>query len=149
MRGSGIDRTAKPSGDGCLECLASGGWWLHLRRCAACGHVGCCDSSPEQHASRHAREHGHPVTTSFEPNEDWSTNMTPGRCLQVRRCPLRFRTLPRSQFPVQLAKYHRLGKHDFTEESTLVVRSSSSEKRSRVEFSWRPAAPLCQRSTAL
>ena len=67
----GIDDTAKPSGDGCAECSASGGWWFHLRRCAQCGHVACCDSSPGQHASRHFAQTGHPVITSFEPGEDW------------------------------------------------------------------------------
>lgn len=66
-----IDPSATPSGAGCVECLASEGWWFHLRRCARCGHVGCCDSSPSQHASRHAAEHGHPVVRSFEPGEDW------------------------------------------------------------------------------
>jgi hypothetical protein len=67
----GMNPASKPSGDGCAECLSSGGWWLHLRRCAECGHIGCCDSSPSQHASRHAREHGHPIAASFEPGEDW------------------------------------------------------------------------------
>lgn len=66
-----IDPTVPPSGTGCVECLASGGWWFHLRRCARCGHVGCCDSSPSQHASRHAVELEHPVVQSFEPGEDW------------------------------------------------------------------------------
>ena len=66
-----INPAATPSGDGCVECLAAGGWWFHLRRCAACGHIGCCDSSPGQHASRHAAHAGHPVITSFEPGEDW------------------------------------------------------------------------------
>lgn len=66
-----IDPTVPPSGTGCVECLTSGGWWLHLRRCAACGHIGCCDSSPNQHASRHAVEAGHPIARSFEPDEDW------------------------------------------------------------------------------
>jgi Zn-finger in ubiquitin-hydrolases and other protein len=60
-----------PSGPGCVECLASDGWWAHLRRCAACGHVGCCDSSPSQHATAHFRATGHPVMQSFEPGEDW------------------------------------------------------------------------------
>jgi hypothetical protein len=60
-----------PSGTGCVECLASEGWWFHLRRCAECGHVGCCDSSPGQHASAHADGAGHPVIRSFEPGEDW------------------------------------------------------------------------------
>ncbi len=67
----GIDPGAKPSGDGCAECLASGGWWLHLRRCALCGHVGCCDASPGQHTSHHHAETGHPFVASFEPGEDW------------------------------------------------------------------------------
>lgn len=68
---SPIDPSVPPSGPGCVECLATGGWWFHLRRCATCGHVGCCDSSPSQHASRHAAEAGHPVVRSFEPGEDW------------------------------------------------------------------------------
>lgn len=66
-----IDPTVAPSGTGCVECLATGGWWFHLRRCARCGHIGCCDTSPSQHASRHAAEEGHPVIRSFEPGEDW------------------------------------------------------------------------------
>lgn len=66
-----IDPTKEPSGTGCVECDAGGGWWLHLRRCAECGHIGCCDNSPAQHASAHARETGHPVIASFEPGEDW------------------------------------------------------------------------------
>lgn len=73
----GIDPSVPPSGDGCVECLAGegAGWWYHLRRCAACGHIGCCDSSPAQHATRHARTSGHPYLTSFEPGEDWFWNV--------------------------------------------------------------------------
>ena len=66
-----IDPTTPPSGDGCLDCDASGSWWVHLRRCAACGHVGCCDSSLNRHARRHFVETGHPIIQSFEPGEDW------------------------------------------------------------------------------
>lgn len=66
-----IDVEATPSGPGCQECTAADGWWVHLRRCAACGHVGCCDSSPEQHATAHFRESGHRIVQSFEPGEDW------------------------------------------------------------------------------
>jgi hypothetical protein len=67
-----IDPTVPPSGPGCVECLATpDGWWFHLRRCAACGHVGCCDSSPSQHASHHAADVGHPIAQSYEPGEDW------------------------------------------------------------------------------
>ncbi|EOM77466.1 hypothetical protein DW322_09035 [Rhodococcus rhodnii] len=67
----GIDPTAPPSGTGCAECLAADGWWLHLRRCAQCGHVGCCDNSPQQHGTKHARATGHPFIASFEPGEEW------------------------------------------------------------------------------
>ncbi|WP_344344620.1 UBP-type zinc finger domain-containing protein [Agrococcus versicolor] len=66
-----VDATMPPSGTGCAECEQSGGWWVHLRRCAACGHVGCCDSSPSQHATAHWSATGHPVMQSFEPGEDW------------------------------------------------------------------------------
>ena len=66
-----IDPTVPPSGPGCLECTASGGWWFHLRRCATCGHIGCCDSSPSQHATAHYRETGHRIIRSFEPGETW------------------------------------------------------------------------------
>lgn len=67
----GIDPEVAPSGTGCLECDAGGGWWVHLRRCAQCGHIGCCDSSPGQHATAHFQTSGHPIVQSFEPGEDW------------------------------------------------------------------------------
>ncbi|MGB7818972.1 MAG: UBP-type zinc finger domain-containing protein [Ornithinibacter sp.] len=67
----GVDLAVPPSGPGCVECTEAGGWWVHLRRCAACGHVGCCDSSPGQHASAHAAGGGHPIMRSYEPGEDW------------------------------------------------------------------------------
>jgi hypothetical protein len=67
----GINPDVEPREIGCVECLASGGWWLHLRRCAECGHIGCCDASPSQHATRHFHQSGHPVIASFEPGEDW------------------------------------------------------------------------------
>jgi uncharacterized UBP type Zn finger protein len=57
---------------GCEECLATGGWWVQLRMCQACGHIGCCDSSPNRHASAHARDAGHPIIRTAEPGEDWS-----------------------------------------------------------------------------
>jgi hypothetical protein len=69
-----LDPAVPPSGPGCVECLESEGWWFHLRRCARCGHVGCCDSSPSQHASRHAAEAAHPIVRSYEPGEDWFWN---------------------------------------------------------------------------
>jgi len=60
-----------PSSDGCEECLRIGGWWVHLRLCLTCGKVGCCDSSPNRHASKHAGDAGHPIIRSLEPGEDW------------------------------------------------------------------------------
>jgi hypothetical protein len=67
----GIEESSVPSGTGCAECTEAGGWWVHLRRCAQCGHIGCCDSSPSQHATAHWRSTGHPVVRSYEPGEDW------------------------------------------------------------------------------
>ena len=61
----------EPSGDGCVECTASGGWWLNLRMCQTCGHVGCCDSSPGKHATAHHHETAHPLVRSYEPGQDW------------------------------------------------------------------------------
>jgi uncharacterized UBP type Zn finger protein len=58
--------------DGCEECLADGGKWLHLRICLECGHVGCCDSSPGKHATRHSNATEHPIMRSLQPGEDWS-----------------------------------------------------------------------------
>lgn len=60
-----------PSAGGCEDCLRTGGRWVHLRLCMTCGHVGCCDTSPNRHASAHARESGHPIVRSFEAGEDW------------------------------------------------------------------------------
>jgi uncharacterized UBP type Zn finger protein len=60
-----------PRAKGCEECLATGGRWLHLRLCLSCGHVGCCDSSPGRHATKHFRSSHHPVIQSFEPGETW------------------------------------------------------------------------------
>ena len=57
---------------GCEDCLRIGGVWVHLRACRSCGHIGCCDSSPNKHASAHARMSAHPIVTSVEPSEHWS-----------------------------------------------------------------------------
>jgi uncharacterized UBP type Zn finger protein len=61
----------QPSANGCEDCLAIGGRWVHLRLCLTCGHVGCCDSSPNKHATAHFHSAGHPLVQSFEPGEDW------------------------------------------------------------------------------
>ena len=60
------------SAPGCEECLRDGGVWLHLRICLECGHVGCCDDSPNRHATAHAQAAGHPLIRSLEPGETWS-----------------------------------------------------------------------------
>jgi hypothetical protein len=73
---NGINVDAKPSGNGCVECLEEQGWWLHLRRCAECGHIGCCDQSPKRHATAHHHATKHPVIASFEPGEQWFYNYT-------------------------------------------------------------------------
>src|ERR1700744_1229743 len=88
----GIDTAARPSGTGCVDCLALGQWWFHLRRCAQCGHIGCCDSSPNQNASKHYAVTGHPIITSFEPDEhgfyDYRTGQPfAGPKLPAPRCP--------------------------------------------------------------
>lgn len=64
-------RDVEPSTtEGCEDCLKIGGRWMHLRICLSCGHIGCCDSSPNRHARAHAFT-GHPIIQSFEPDEDW------------------------------------------------------------------------------
>ena len=65
-------REVVASGKGCAECSATGDSWVHLRICMTCGHVGCCDSSKNKHATRHFRQTGHPIVKSFEPGEEWA-----------------------------------------------------------------------------
>jgi hypothetical protein len=60
-----------PSSTGCEDCLRTGSHWVHLRTCMSCGHVGCCDSSPNRHASAHFQSEHHPIVRSYEPGEDW------------------------------------------------------------------------------
>ena len=74
--GSGIPRidiadAPAPSGTGCVECDAADGWWVHLRRCVECGHIGCCDDSLARHSRAHFGSTGHRYIQSFEPGEDW------------------------------------------------------------------------------
>jgi hypothetical protein len=57
---------------GCEDCLAIGARWVHLRMCQACGHIACCDDSPNRHASAHSAATSHPIIRSAEPGEDWS-----------------------------------------------------------------------------
>jgi uncharacterized UBP type Zn finger protein len=60
-----------PSANGCEDCLKIGDSWVHLRQCLICGHVGCCDSSKNRHATRHFHTSGHPLVKSFELGEQW------------------------------------------------------------------------------
>ena len=71
-RHTGLAREVEPSAPGCEECLRSGDSWVHLRICMTCGHVGCCDSSPNKHATKHYRATGHPIVRSHEPGEEWA-----------------------------------------------------------------------------
>ena len=64
-------RAVKPSGDGCKECLEMGDNWVQLRLCLICGHVGCCDSSKNQHATKHFQTTHHPIMQAFQSGDDW------------------------------------------------------------------------------
>jgi hypothetical protein len=88
----GINPESTPNATGCEECLAAGGWWLHLRRCAECGHIGCCDSSPGQHAETHALLTGHTIVASFEPLQNWFFDYRTGRIVKGMKL-----ALPRSR----------------------------------------------------
>ncbi len=66
-----IQDVAARTPEGCEECLRSGDRWVHLRLCRACGHVGCCDDSPNKHATAHFDATGHPVIQSYQPGEEW------------------------------------------------------------------------------
>ncbi|MEO8955399.1 MAG: UBP-type zinc finger domain-containing protein [Ktedonobacteraceae bacterium] len=64
-------REVTPSANGCEECLKTGDSWVHLRLCLSCGHVGCCDSSKNTHATKHFHATNHPIIQSIEQGEDW------------------------------------------------------------------------------
>jgi len=67
-----VNQTIKPrTPSGCEECLQIGSEWVHLRLCLSCGHVGCCDSSPNKHATKHFHKTKHPIVKSLEPGENW------------------------------------------------------------------------------
>jgi hypothetical protein len=64
-------RDVTPSAPGCEECLKTGDWWVHLRVCRTCGHVGCCDESPNKHATKHFHATNHPIIEGYDPPEHW------------------------------------------------------------------------------
>ena len=66
-----IRHVARPA-PGCVDCLKIGGAWVHLRECLSCGHVACCDSSPNRHATKHFHATHHPIVTSVEVGETWT-----------------------------------------------------------------------------
>lgn len=71
---SHLDRVSNvsPQTDGCQECLATGDDWVETRMCMTCGHVGCCDSSKNKHATAHYRQTGHPVMSAKPSGKDWA-----------------------------------------------------------------------------
>src|ERR1700720_2178745 len=64
-------RNVTPSALGCEECLKIGSPWVHLRLCRTCGHVGCCDDSPNRHATKHFRKTRHPIIEGYDPPQGW------------------------------------------------------------------------------
>jgi uncharacterized UBP type Zn finger protein len=64
-------KSVRPSAKGCEDCLRIGDTWVHLRLCLSCGHVGCCDSSKNKHATKHFHATKHPLMRSLEPGETW------------------------------------------------------------------------------
>lgn len=68
---AGVTTLPEPATQECAECIASGDTWVHLRMCVECGHVGCCDSSPNTHATKHNHGTGHPLVRGIEPGERW------------------------------------------------------------------------------
>ena len=67
----GVTAVKHPRKHLCDECVKIGATWVHLRTCQSCGATLCCDSSPNKHATKHARSTNHPVVASAEPGERW------------------------------------------------------------------------------
>ena len=76
-------RTVERPARGCEDCLKMGGRWVHLRKCLDCGHIGCCDSSPNRHATAHFRSTKHPIVSSAEPGETWAFCYADNRVLST------------------------------------------------------------------
>src|SRR5256885_16368209 len=81
----------RPGSHGCKECLETGDVWVHLRLCLTCGHVGCCDDSPNRHATKHFHATKHPVVKSFEPGEDWAWCFPDELMVEIGRASCRAR----------------------------------------------------------
>jgi hypothetical protein len=124
----GINPAAKPSGTGCVECSARGGWWFHLRRCAECGHSGCCDSSPSQHPSKHYAATGHPIITSFEPGE-WFYDYRTGEFFAGPKLHTLTRIRWINPCPDRPKRCLQTGKRCFTNRGRLLVRPRQETDR--------------------
>src|SRR4051812_32953580 len=77
-------RQVTPSAKGCEDCLRTGDRWVHLRMCLTCGHVGCCDSSKNKHATKHFQATEHPIMRSIEPGESWAWCYVDEKMVDVR-----------------------------------------------------------------
>ncbi len=86
---SSLDPVAARS-TGCEDCLKIGSGWVHLRLCLQCGHVGCCDSSPNRHATKHFHATAHPIIVSYEPGEQWAWCYVDDEAMEIPRTWLRF-----------------------------------------------------------
>jgi Zn-finger in ubiquitin-hydrolases and other protein len=104
-------RPVAPNTEGCEECLTTGDRWVHLRVCLTCGHVGCCDSSKNKHATKHFHASGHPIMKSAEPGESWGwcyidqiplDSVGEGRHVVARRHSVARGLAPRPPSPLQL-----------------------------------------------
>ena len=110
----GINPAAEPSGTGCVECLALGGLWFHLRRCAECGHIGCCDSSPNQHASKHYAATGHPIIQVSSRGSGGFTTIVQGNSSPVLSSALLTRIRWINRRPDRRERCLQIGKRCFT-----------------------------------
>ena len=126
-----INPEVPPSGTGCAECLAADptGWWFHLRRCAQCGHIGCCDSSPSQHARAHFFATDHRYVQSFEPGEDWFWDFETDEYAAGPQLVPPFTTPKTSRHPARPAPCPRTGSSASTDSALLP--STATKQRGR------------------
>jgi len=94
-------REVTPSALGCEECLKTGSPWVHLRLCRTCGHVGCCDDSPNRHATKHFHQTRHPIIEGYDPPEGWGGVTSTRSCSTSVTAPPR--TTARSRAFIELA----------------------------------------------
>jgi hypothetical protein len=111
-----IVESAKLCGTGCVDCFVNGDWWLHLRRCATRGHIGCCDSSPSQHARKNFRRTKHAVIASFDPDQVWFYDFRTEGPSAVRRSWRRRVGIRRtSSYLAARGAFQAIGRSSFTD----------------------------------